>query len=89
MACLPPPPHPANELLHSDSWRGGGGVPESPTPSSVPSTVIVKDHEVDVGASLLLQASNQRKAGTVKQEGFQLDSRKDFLLPASSNLGCA
>lgn len=83
MAWLLPPPHPAKHL-HGLSPRGrGGGASESPTSSSVPSTIIVKNCEVDHSASPHLQASRQGKADIVKQERFQLDNRKDFLLPDS------
>lgn len=55
MVWLLPPPHQAKEL---HGVRFMGGAFESPTPSSVPSTII-KDHEVDHSASPHLQASKQ------------------------------
>lgn len=53
---LATPPTPS---IKGASWgQVHGGAFESPTPSSVPSTII-KDHEVDHSASPHLQASKQ------------------------------
>ena len=74
--------------MGSASWGGGKGCLWVSYPSSMPSTIIVKDHELDHSASPHLQASKQGEADRVKQERFQLDNRRGFFLPDSSDWGC-